>query len=74
MSDEPTDLVLELLRAIRSDVTDLKAGQRELKQELISIRKQVHGLAGDGLRRETNIAAMQVDLDRIKARLDLSDA
>lgn len=74
MSDEPTDLVLEHLRAIRNDTAELKSGLREVKAELISLRQQINALQGDGLRREEVIAGMQVDIDRIKTRLDLSDA
>lgn len=74
MSDEPTDLVLEHLRYIRSAVDRHEAGLRDVKDEIIALRKQVHALQGDGLRRETTIAGMQVDIDRIKTRLDLSDA
>lgn len=74
MSSDPQDLVLEHLRAIRNDIGELKTGMREVKTELISLRQQINALQGDGLRREEVIAGMQVDIDRIKSRLELSDA
>lgn len=72
--DDPENLVLEHLRYIRGAVDKLDASVRDVKAELIALRKQVHTLQGDGLRRETVIADMQLDIDRIKTRLDLSDA
>jgi len=74
MSDEPTDLVLEHLRALRKDMADVKSGLREVKAEVISLRQQINALQGDGLRREEVIAGMQVNIEHIKTRLDLSDA
>ncbi len=74
MTTDPENLVLEHLRYIRGAVDKLDASVRDVRAEIISLRKQIHSVQGDGLRRESVIAEMQVDLDRIKARLDLSDA
>ena len=74
MTNEPTDLVLEHLRYIRAAVDRHEVSLRDIREELIALRKQVHALQGDGLRRETTIAGMQIDIERIKTRLDLSDA
>jgi predicted nucleic acid-binding Zn-ribbon protein len=74
MVNDPQEIILEHLRAIRTDVGDLKQGQRDLKAEMISLRQQLHTIQGEALRREETIAAIQFDVDRIKARLDLSDA
>jgi hypothetical protein len=41
---------------------------------VISLRKQLHAIEGEALRREVTIASIQIDVDRIKSRLDLSDA
>lgn len=40
----------------------------------LALRNQVHDLAGDGLRREGQIKTVEHQLDRIKIRLDLTDA
>lgn len=71
---EPTNLILEHLRYIRGEIGEIKSGVREVKAEIISLRQQMNALQGDGLRREEVIAGLQVDLDRIKSRLDLHDA
>ena len=74
MSDSPENLILEHLRAIRAELNVLKEGQADMRADILSIRKYLHNIQGDALRREQTIAVMQVDIDRIKTRLDLSDA
>ena len=73
MAEDPKEIILEHLRAIRQDMAGLKDDIRELKDNLISVRDDIHGLRGDILRQERALAAVEVDIDRIKARLDLFD-
>lgn len=74
MTENIENLILDHLRAIRTDIATLKDGQKELKAEILSVKKYLHNVQGDALRREQTIASIQVDIDRIKMRLDLSDA
>lgn len=74
MTDEPTHLMLEHLKAIRADMTWIKAELQDLKEGQISFREQLHALHGDLLRQERSIAALQLDVGRVKARLTLVDA
>ena len=74
MSEKTENLVLEHLRAIRTDVGDLKTSVRAIRDEIIGLRNQFHIMQGDALRQEQNIATMNVDLERIKSRLNLTDA
>jgi predicted nucleic acid-binding Zn-ribbon protein len=67
------NLVLEILRRLQTDMTDLKQGQRSLRDELIGVRQQLHAMQGDILRQEQDIAGILVKLDRINTRLDLAD-
>jgi predicted nuclease with TOPRIM domain len=67
MSDQSDNLVLSLLRAIRSDVADIKADTIEIKERLglleagyASLSRRVDRLAGD--------------VEHIKRRLDIADA
>jgi hypothetical protein len=53
MSDEPENLVLQLLRGLRSDMAELKA---ELKAEIHSLRADV---ASDMLTQQNQILALQ---------------
>lgn len=69
----PYDIVIEHLRAIRADITDLR-GDDGLKNGIISVRDDIHALRGDIRRQERAFASVEVDINRIKARLNLSDA
>ncbi|MEM8999825.1 MAG: hypothetical protein AAGB24_06135 [Bacteroidota bacterium] len=68
------NLVLDHLRHIRDEIKILKDGQKDIKAEILSVKKSLHNIQGDALRREQVIASVQVDIDRIKSRLDLNDA
>jgi len=71
---EPPNLVLDLLRAIRGDLAEVKSAIADLKEGQISIREEIQSMRRDALRQERTIAAVQVDVDRVKSRLELSDA
>jgi len=67
MSDNPDNLVLSLLRAIRTDIGEIKETLREtqmrpyaLELNYVSMRPQLDRVAGD--------------VERIKRRLELTDA
>ncbi len=68
---EVENLVLDILRRMQGDMADLKQGQRSIREELISLRQQLHIMQGDDLRREQEVAGILVQLDRINARLNL---
>jgi predicted nuclease with TOPRIM domain len=61
------NLVLELLRAIRGDVADLKADVTEVKERLGILEQQYSSVS----RRVDRIGG---DVEQIKRRLDLVDA
>jgi hypothetical protein len=73
MVNDPQEIILEHLRALRSDIADVKADTRDLKAGQIALRSDFHGLRGDVLRLERALAAVEVDIDRINARLGLAD-
>ncbi len=74
MTDVTNELMYEVLKRIQTDTAVLKEGQASIKQEIVSVRKQLHVIQGDNLRQEQTVAGVQLDIDRIKTRLDLSDA
>jgi CHAD domain-containing protein len=41
------DLIVEILRKIQPDVSDLKKDNREIKESLSRVERQVHSLRGD---------------------------
>ncbi|MEI7607781.1 MAG: hypothetical protein WCJ64_10395 [Rhodospirillaceae bacterium] len=80
MTEEPENLVLTYLRALRADISDIKETQREHGYRLTRIEGSIAGLrrdqAGDA---ETvahlgaRIDGLRDDVNRIKRRLDIID-
>lgn len=67
MSDDPENLILPLLRAIRTDIGEIRADMREMRGRisiveatLVSMQQQLDRTRGD--------------VERIKQRLELVDA
>ena len=71
---ETENFVVEILRRLRADISELKQGQRSIREEIIGVRQQLHTMQGDILRQEADMAGVSVKLDRIHARLDLVEA
>lgn len=67
MSETPDSLVLKLLRAIRSDIGEVKADLSEVKEGLGILGSRYASLS----RRVDRIGG---DMERVKRRLDLADA
>jgi len=81
MADEPANLVLEFLRAIRGDIADLRGTLRDHGHRLNRIELGVAGLRRNQAQDAEHVAHVEVDLDglrervaRIEARLDIQDA
>lgn len=68
------DLVVEILRHLQADMAQVKTSLHDLQEGQTSIRNQLHAMQGDTLRQERTIAGLQLDMERIKTRLDLTDA
>ncbi len=69
-----SELIYEVLKDIRNDVSHMKEDIRDLKEGQIAIREDLQSLRRDGLRQERAIAAVQLDIERINKRLGLKDA
>ncbi len=67
MSEAPDSLVLNLLRAIRGDIAEVKADIIEVKERLGILETQYASLS----RRVDRIGG---DMERVKHRLELTDA
>jgi len=74
MVTDPHEIILEHLRHLRSRADRADTALRDLKSTVLALREDVYGLRGDILRQERALATVEVDIDRIKARLDLSDS
>lgn len=67
MTDEPTNLVLEHLRAIREEMSDTKVSMKELASTQAAILQIV-------ATQENRLLRIEGDISLIKKRLDMVDA
>ncbi|MBN9057297.1 hypothetical protein [Shinella sp. NM-101] len=73
MATVDADLVCEILKRIQIDIALLKEGQRDLRQDNLSIRNQIHSMQGDINSLRGTFAQMDQRLDRIENRLELRE-
>jgi hypothetical protein len=80
MVDDPANLVLEHLRAIRADVHEIKTVQKEHGHRLTRLEIGVAGLRREQAGDAENVAYMEARMDklhdeieRIKRRLEIID-
>jgi hypothetical protein len=73
VTDETESLVLEHLRAIRSDVGRMKDDMSGLRMEMTAMRHDMAGVRTLQDMHYGDIAALKVRLERIERRLDLID-
>jgi hypothetical protein len=70
---QPHDIILDHLRALRAGQERVEHKLDELKAGQIAMRGDFHGLKGDFLRLERALAAVEVEIDHINARLGIAD-
>jgi hypothetical protein len=80
MVDDPTNLVLEHLPAIRADLHEIKTVQKEHGHQLTRLEIGVAGLTREQAGDAENVAYMEARMDklhdeieRIKRRLEIID-
>ena len=73
MAGEPDNIVLEHLRAIRTDIAGMKDDMRGLRVEMTAIRQHLAGVVTLQEHDHGDIAALKVRIDRIERRLELAD-
>ena len=74
MADEPENLVLELLRAIRGDIAEIRSGMHEFRERLGLIENQMAGHYALYASLSTRLDRIVDDVQLIKRRLELVDA
>lgn len=67
MTDKPENIVLDLLRAIHSDIAEVKTDLVELKERVGNLESQYASVS-------RRLDRMAGDIERIKKRLDLVEA
>jgi hypothetical protein len=73
MTDEPNNLVLEHLKKIHADTAEIKRDIRDMKAEIISLRTIMGEFIKTDARRETDVLGLHIRIERIEARLGLTD-
>ena len=67
------ELIFDVLKKLQEDNIDVKRLINNVKENVMSTRNDIHTLRSDILRQEKALAAVEVDVDRIKNRLDIID-
>jgi len=70
MSEAPENLVLEHLRAIRSDMQRLHDDNRDIKNRLNEVYSAVVSIRRDQVNDAETVHRMQVTLDRFNDRIE----
>jgi hypothetical protein len=70
---ETDNIVLELLRAIRGDISRIKDDMGALKVEMTAVRQHLAGVITLQEDDHGEIAPLKVRLERIERRLELAD-
>lgn len=70
MAPEPDNLVLELLRAIRTDVTSIREDSREIKSRLASLESGFAGMKRDHAGFYGDLADHHSRYDRLADRIE----
>ncbi len=74
MTQITNDIIYEILKKIQAEIGAVKQTQGDHTHHLLRLREEVNNLRSDDLRRENLQAQMDVRLERIETRLNLSDA
>ena len=73
MVSDPYEIILNHLRALRSDVSDLKSLRGEMREGFASLRAPSGGVARRQAHLERRLAALNLAMSRVETRLQISD-
>lgn len=68
------ELMYEVLKKIQDDVAGMKTDLADVKNVQLRMREDFHNFQGDLLRLERLIAGVDLRLQRVERRLELTDA
>ena len=71
MVDDPHEIILDHLRAIRSKQDEQNRQIADVKEGQLHIRDDLHAIRGDIRRLDHGLASVEQDVERIKIRLDM---
>ena len=73
MAEIGGDLIYEILKKIKADISVLKGGQRGIREEIVSVRVHAMGMQNDINNIYGTTARIEQRLDRIENRLELRE-
>ena len=73
MSDDRTDLMLEILKSIQSDVGQIKHDIKSLETRVSSLEDHFRGTLTTLYGIQADVAHLKVRVDRIETRMGLQD-
>ena len=73
MRDDRSDLVLEILKKVQADISEMKAGQRNLRQDVQALHGYLAAMHGDLNSKEGRISELESRVDRVERRLEIAD-
>jgi septal ring factor EnvC (AmiA/AmiB activator) len=68
------DLMHELLKQMQGSLARLEQGQHEIRADIRGVKMQINDMQRTIINVESDIAELQLDVGRIKKRLDLVEA
>jgi hypothetical protein len=68
-----SELLYELLKAIRGDIARLAEGLARLENEMRVVRGHIAALVQSDMNRGSDLASLAARVDRIERRLELQD-
>lgn len=73
MTNEPDNIVLNILREMRTDIGDLKQGQKQTNERLTAVEHHLAGLVHGQMRFNDETDDLRERISRIERRLELVD-
>ncbi|MCL6708350.1 hypothetical protein M8R20_15220 [Pseudomonas sp. R2.Fl] len=73
MADQTQEPMFEILRKLQVDISTIKDGQRETRQDISSLRNYMHLMQGDFNNMRGTMSQVLDRLDRIETRLELRE-
>lgn len=74
MTGVSNELILDVLRKVQVDLSDLKNGQAEIKSEIQAVRSHQLAIQQDTTNLYASVSHMQTRIERVENRLEPSDA
>ena len=73
MTEKTESLVLEILKRMQSDMSEMRDEMRGVRVEMTGIKQHIAAFMAHDIKQDSEIDAIKARLDRIERRLELSE-